>query len=190
MAKLLFMAGSAAQSSLNKILAQYAAQIAKEKGADVEFIDLKDYEMPLFCMDYQNEHGIPQTTLDLKAKFQQCDGFFVASPEYNSAYTPLLKNTIDWMSRPSEEGEPMLSAYQGKVAAIASVSPGALGGLRGLTPLRVLLSNIGVHVIPSQIAIGGADHFDDQGQLVNDRYKSMMNDQIDQFIKTAQALSA
>jgi len=190
MTKLLFLAGSAAKKSLNKKLAQYASEIARDKGADIEFIDLKDYEMPLFCTDYQDENGIPKSVLQLKKKFQDCDGFFIASPEYNSAYTPLLKNTIDWMSRPSEENEPMLSAYKGKVAAISATSPGALGGLRGLTPLRVLLSNIGVHVIPTQIAIGGTNNFDDNGQLMNDRYQSMINSQIDEFIKTTTSLKS
>jgi len=189
MSKFIFLSGSASKGSLNKKLAQYACKITKEKGFEAEFIDLKNYETPLYCTDWEKENGMPDNAKALKAKFQSCDGFFIASPEYNSTFSPLVKNIIDWMSRPHEDDEPMLSAYKGKIAAISAVSPGALGGLRGLTPLRTMLSNIGVHVIPTQIAVGGPNQFDENGDLTSERYSSMMHDQIDQFIKTATLLN-
>lgn len=188
MAKLLFLAGSARESSLNKKLAKHACDIAQSKGANVTFIDLKDYGMPIFCEDIELEHGIPQTTRNLKKLFQECDGYLIASPEYNSTFSPLLKNTIDWMSRSSEKGEQ--SAYQGKVAAICSTSPGVIGGLRGLTPLRTMLANIGTHVIPTQLAVGGMDALNDNGELTNDMHIKMMNAMVDQLIKIADALNA
>ena len=97
------------------------------------------------------------------------DGLLIASPEYNSSITPLLKNIIDWVSRPSN-GENALIAYQGKVAAIMSASPGRLGGLRGLVHLRSILSNIGVLVIPDQVAVGEAHRaFGSDGNLVDEK---------------------
>jgi len=188
MARLLFLAGSARKESLNKKLAKYACDIAQSKGADATFIDLKNFEMPLFCEDYESENGIPETTKALKKMFQDCDGFLMASPEYNSTFSPVLKNTIDWMSRSSVKGEQ--SAYQGKIAAICSTSPGAIGGLRGLTPLRTMLANIGVHVIPTQLAVGGMDAMNDQGELTKDMHINMMDAMVDQLIKTADALNA
>ena len=96
------------------------------------------------------------------------EGLLIASPEYNSSITPLLKNTIDWVSR-AGEGEGALAAYEGKVAAVMSASPGSLGGLRGLVHLRSILSNIGVLVIPDQVAVGGAHTaFDEDGDLVDE----------------------
>lgn len=190
MTTLLFLAGSASQNSLNKKLAKHAADLAGDKGVDAKFIDLKDYEMPLYCTDWEMENGIPENTKKLKKLFQDADGFFIASPEYNSTFSPLLKNIIDWMSRPHEEGEPMLSAYKGKIAAIGAVSPGALGGIRGLPSLRDMLSNIGVHVIPMQIAVGGKDTLNDDGSLAKDMHINMMNGLIDQFVETATKLNA
>ena len=190
MAKLLFLSGSAAKNSLNKKLARHAADLAAKKGADAHFIDLRDYEMPLYCTDYEAENGMPEAAKNLKKLFQGADGFFIASPEYNSTFTPLLKNTIDWMSRPHEEGEKMLSAYKGKVAALGAVSPGALGGLRGLPSVRDMLSNIGVHVIPTQIAVGGKDTFKDDGTLAKDFHITMMDALITEFIATADKLNA
>jgi NAD(P)H-dependent FMN reductase len=190
MAKLLFLAGSASKNSLNKKLAKHASELATAKGADAHFIDLKDYEMPLYCTDWELENGIPDNAKKLKKLFVGADGFFIASPEYNSTFTPLLKNIIDWMSRPHEEGEAMLVAYKGKVAALGSVSPGALGGIRGLPDVRSMLSNIGVHVIPTQIAVGGKDVMNDDGSLVKDMHINMMDNLINEFIKTADGIHA
>jgi len=190
MPTLLFLAGSAATQSLNKKLAQHAADLAAQKGADVQFIDLRDYEMPLYCTDYEAENGLPDNVKRLKKLFQDADGFFIASPEYNSTFSPLLKNTIDWMSRPHEEGEPILSAYKGKVAALGAVSPGALGGLRGLPTVRAMLSNIGVHVIPTQIAVGGQNTMDDNGALTQPQHIKMMEALITEFVDTATKLNA
>lgn len=93
----------------------------------------------------------------------------LACPEYNSSITGVLKNTIDWVSRP-REGDPPLAAFTGKVAALLSASPGALGGLRGLAHVRSILGNIGVIVVANQIAVPKAmEAFDTQGRLKDER---------------------
>ncbi len=97
--------------------------------------------------------------------FAAHDGFLISSPEYNSSIAPLLKNAIDWASR-SEEGKPPLFAYQRKIAGLMAASPGGLGGLRGLVHLKAILGNIGVTVIPQQLAIAHAlDALDADGNL-------------------------
>ena len=104
--------------------------------------------------------------------FNQHEGLLLACPEYNSSITPLLKNTIDWVSRPTGE-YPALAGYQNKVAALMSASPGGLGGLRGLVHVRAILGNLGVTVIPKQFAIGGAGSaFDDHGNLKDQRQQA------------------
>ena len=123
----------------------------------------------------------------MRQKFKQLliesDGYFIATPEYNSMLSPLLKNAIDWVSRPTgQDGEP----YHGKVAAIGSASPGGLGGIRGLPILRLLLSNIGVHVVPNQIALGGAfQAFDDNGVLKDEGQAGMLDGVVSQLVETA-----
>ena len=109
--KLLFFAGSAREGSVNKKLAKLAHDLAAEKGADTTFLDLKDHPLPLFDEDLEASGGMPEHAARLKAILSAHDGFFIASPEYNSSIPPLVKNTIDWLSRPHEENEQSLIAF-------------------------------------------------------------------------------
>ncbi len=168
--RILFLAGSTRKTSLNKQLAKAAHSIAIEQGLDATFIDLSDYEMPIYNGDLEGEKGLPDNAVALKKLFLQHDALFISSPEYNGSFSPLLKNTLDWVSRPHQKDEARLSAYQDKVAAIAAASGGGLGGLRGLVPLRMLLENISTVVIPEQFALSKASQaFDDQGQLIDEQ---------------------
>jgi chromate reductase len=168
--KLLFLAGSARKDSLNKKLAKVAYNLALAQGVNATFIDLKDYPLPIYDGDLEDESGLPENALKLKQLFTDHSGLFIASPEYNSSISPLLKNTLDWISRPHASDEIPLSAYRDKVAAIVAASPGGLGGLRGLVPLRMLLGNIQVLVLPQQLALASAmSAFDEQGQLVDEQ---------------------
>jgi len=167
--QILAFAGSARKDSFNHKLVQVAADGARSAGADVTVLNLKDYPLPLFDEDLERDEGTPENVSKLKQQFLEHDGLLISSPEYNSSISPLLKNTIDWVSRPVE-GEPRLAAYQGKVAAIMAASPGALGGLRGLVHVRSILSSIGVIVLPDQVAIPNAyEAFDESGRLKDER---------------------
>lgn len=168
MSKILAFAGSSRKHSFNKKLAAIAAQGARDAGADVTVIDLADYPAPVFDQDLEAEQGMPETMREFKKLLIAHDGFLIASPEYNSAFSPLLKNVIDWASRKESVDEAPLLAYKGKYAAIMATSPGALGGLRGLVFLRLLLSNIGVTVLPGQQAIAMAGKaFAEDGSLID-----------------------
>ena len=168
MPSLLVFAGSARKQSLNKKLARAAAEAAEAAGLTATYIDLADYEMPLYNGDLEAEHGLPESTLRLKEVFAQHDGLMISCPEYNSSITPLLKNTIDWLSRPAPD-EASLAAFRGKVAGLLAASPGALGGLRGLVHVRSILGNMGVWVAPAQVALGQARAaFDDNGRLIDE----------------------
>jgi chromate reductase len=153
--RILAFAGSARRESFNKTMIKIAAAGAEAAGAKVTLVDLADYPMPLFNQDEEAAEGLPENTVKLKKLFLEHDGLLLACPEYNSSITPLWKNTIDWVSRQAP-GEGPLAAYKGKVATIMSASPGKLGGLRGLVTLRSILGNIGVTVLPEQIAIAEA----------------------------------
>lgn len=163
--RILAFAGSARKDSYNARLVRIAAEGARKAGAEVTVVDLGEYPLPLFDEDLERDQGTPANATRLKKLFLDHHGLLIASPEYNSSLTPLLKNTIDWVSR-SAEGEAPLAAYRGKVAALMAASPGGLGGLRGLVHLRSILGNIGVIVLPDQIAVPRAfEAFDEQGQL-------------------------
>lgn len=189
MVKLLFLAGSTRKDSCNKKLAKTACNIAKEKGAKATFIDLKDFDMPLYNGDDEDENGLPEKAIKLKEIFIDHDGFFIASPEYNSSFSPLLKNTLDWISRPHQENEARLPAFNNKVAAISSASPGGLGGLRGLTPLRLFLSNIFVTVIPDQFALSDAyNAFDSDGKIKDAKQHEMLESVVESFVHKTRGL--
>ena len=189
--KLLFLAGSSRKFSWNKMLAKNAYKIAKEQNADATFIDLKDYPMPIYNGDDEEAKGLPEKAIELKKLFIKHDGFFIASPEYNSSITPLLKNSLDWISRFEKGDEGELVAYRGKIAAISAASPGALGGLRSLVVLRMMLSNIGVTVIPSQLAIVQAHNaFDKDGKLIEKQKHDLLKDVVTQFISVTKALKS
>ena len=153
--KILAFAGSTRTESFNKRLVKIAAAGAMEGGADVTVIDLRDYAMPLYDGDLEQQQGIPSNARKLKDLMLSHQGFLISAPEYNSSISGVLKNTIDWTSRQSD-GEAPLACYKNKVVGIMSASPGGLGGLRGLVHVRAILENIGALVIPDQIAISKA----------------------------------
>jgi chromate reductase, NAD(P)H dehydrogenase (quinone) len=169
MPRILAFASSTRRESFNKKLVAIAAQGAREAGAEVTLIDLKDFPLPLFDQDLEAEQGMPENGKKLKKLFLDHDGLLIASPEYNSSFPAVLKNAIDWVSRPAP-GEPSLVAFRGKVATLMSASPGALGGLRGLVHVRSILGNLGVIVLPDQIALAKAhEAFQPDGSLVDSK---------------------
>lgn len=168
--KILAFAGSTRTASFNKQLVRFAAEAARAAGVEVTVVDLRDYPLPLFDGDLEDHEGLPENAKKLKALFREHDGLLIASPEYNSSITAVLKNALDWVSRGETDDEPALVAYRGKVAALLSASPGALGGLRGLVHLRAILGNIGVIVLPDQAAVPKAhEAFDAAGRLKDER---------------------
>ena len=163
--RILAFAGSLRKNSFNQRLVHVAAKGAEGAGAKVTVIDLRDYPMPIFDEDLEKSGGIPANARRFKELLKSHHGMLISSPEYNSSVSALLKNAIDWATRP-EPGEPPLAAFAGKVAGLMSASPGTLGGLRGLVTLRMILSNIQVLVVPDQVALNSAhEAFNADGSL-------------------------
>jgi len=170
MAKILAFAGSSRKDSLNKKLLKVVAAGAEDAGAELTLVDLAEFEMPLFNQDLEAEWGMPDKAGEFKRLMIEHDGFLIASPEYNSAFSPLLKNTLDWASRAENDDEPSLVAFKDKSAGIVATSPGGLGGIRGLVYLRMLLGNLGVIVMPEQQAVPNGFHaFNDDGSMVDEK---------------------
>jgi len=168
--KIVAFAGSLRAGSYNKKLVALAAEAARAAGAEATVVDLRELALPVFDQDIEDTTGLPECAKKFKALLRASDGFLIASPEYNSSITAALKNAIDWASRAESDDEPSLAAFRGKAAALMSASPGALGGLRGLVTVRSILSNIGVLVLPDQIAINTAhEAFDEAGKLKDER---------------------
>jgi chromate reductase, NAD(P)H dehydrogenase (quinone) len=163
--KVLVFAGSTRMGSLHRKLAQAAAADLRDRGLDVTLADLRDYPMPLYDGDLETESGVPENARAFRKLLNQHDVFVIASPEYNGSFPALLKNVIDWTSRPVP-GERPAAVFRGKTAALLSASPGPGGGSRGLRHLRELLQMIGVDVLPVDVTIPRAlSAFDDAGRL-------------------------
>jgi NAD(P)H-dependent FMN reductase len=172
-ARILVFAGSARRDSLNKKLARAAAQFAREAGAEVAFVDLDDYPIPLYHGDLEAASGMPEAARRLREIFLAHDALLIASPENNSSVSALLKNTIDWLSRDVGDGKgdsSGLAPWRGKVAGLMAASPGGFGGVRALPHLRQILSTLGVTVLGTQVAVPKAhEAFAADGTLADER---------------------
>lgn len=187
-AKILAFAGSTRSNSFNKKLVQTAASFAEAAGATVTIVDLRDYPLPLYDGDLEEAGGLPEQASQLYELFKSHHALLIASPEYNSSVSAVLKNTIDWISRP-RDGEQPLDAFTGKVAGLLSAAPGQLGGLRGLVHLRSILGNIGMVVIPEQVAVGAAhEAFADDGSLVDQKLAGRVASAMKSLVRTASRL--
>lgn len=187
-AKILAFAGSARQDSFNKKLINIAVSIIKQQKYDITFIDLAYYPMPIYDGDQEEQSGLPENAIKLRDIFLSHDAFLIASPEYNSSISPLLKNTIDWVSRP-HENEPSLAAFKNKIAGLLSASPGGFGGMRGLVHVRSILSNIGVHVVPGQYALSHAyQKINQENELTDENDFKNLSNVIIKFLDSASKL--
>jgi NAD(P)H-dependent FMN reductase len=151
---ILAFAGSTRSASWNKKLIAVGAESARRAGAQLTLIDLRDLPMPVYDGDMEVAEGLPVNARELKRLMLAHDGFLLSCPEYNSSISGVLKNAIDWVSRP-RPNEP--SAFRAKVAALLAASPGNLGGIRGLFTVRQILSVLGTIVLPTQFGLARAN---------------------------------
>lgn len=162
--KVLVFAGSARSGSLNKRFAQLAANRIDALGGEATFIDLKDYPCPLFDEDIEAQ-GMPENVVKLRKILAEHEGLVIASPEYNGFITPLLKNTLDWLSRP-DDNTPGLALFAGNPAGLLGASPGGLGGIRAMAGVQQLMHNLNLVVTAPAMSLPGAGNaFDDNGAL-------------------------
>jgi chromate reductase, NAD(P)H dehydrogenase (quinone) len=168
--KILVFASSIRIGSHNGRLAALAAKELTLLDAEITYISLADYPLPLYDADLDSR-GQPPEAAKLKQMIMAHHGVFIASAEYSASVTPLLKNAIDWVSRVRERGEPTYAAFKGRVFAISSASVGRAGGLRSLIALRQILElGCGALVMPDQVAIPQAgDAFDDMDNIIDNR---------------------
>jgi NAD(P)H-dependent FMN reductase len=160
--KVLAFAGSTRKNSFNKQLVKVAKESAHKFGAEVTFIDLQDYKLPMYCGDLHEDQGIPKQAIALKELMKSHNGFLIASPEYNGSLTGTLKNTIDWATIRHDDEERM-ACFNKKIIGLMCAAPGA-GGSRGLHHLRMILSSLGSFVLPRHVCLTNC-HAHLQGQL-------------------------
>lgn len=166
--RILVFAGSNRTGSFNRKLAALAALRIAEAGGDVTTISLADFPLPIYDGDEEARDGVPGNARALHRLFAAQAGIFIASPEYNSSFPPLLKNTLDWISRVRDDGG-MAAAFGAPVFALGAASNSPRGGYRCLMQLRQMMEHgLGASVIPPMVAVhGAAAGFDEAGHLVD-----------------------
>jgi chromate reductase, NAD(P)H dehydrogenase (quinone) len=178
--KILVFAGSIRAGSFNTRLAALAAKVLALLEADVTRISLADYPLPLYDGDAEAAGGPPENARKLARQFTAHHGVFIASPEYNASITPLLKNTLDWISRVREKGGEPRAPFKDRAFALGAASNGTHGGYRSLIALRhVLELGCGALVLPDQVAIRNAANAFDEVENLRDaadaeRLRSML----------------
>ena len=189
-AKILVIPGSLRSASYNGRLAALAAKEFALAGADVTRISLEDYPLPLFDAEMTAEAATPQNAVLLRRMLEAHHGVFMTSPEYSASVTPLVKNTIDWLSRPRARGEPAFEVFKDRVFAIGAASTGADGGMRSLMALRQILElGCGALVIPEQIAVANAgDAFDDMDDLKDPNLAGSLKAAVRRLVELARAM--
>ena len=172
-AKILAFAGSARKESWNRKVLNVAVQGARDAGAEVTLANLGDYPMPIYDADWHEANGVPENMVKLRELMMQANGLLIASPEYNASITPLLKNTLDWLSQ-SVDGASGSAPYANKIGALIGASNGAFGTIRALPHVSYILSNLGVFMLPVVAVPGVGQTFDAAGNMINERTRSMV----------------
>lgn len=159
--RVLVVPGSLREGSYNVSLARAAAELAPE-GVEIEvYEDLG--ALPLYDADRDGEDA-PEPVLDLRRRIEEADALFFVTPEYNGSVSGVLKNAIDWASRPPAGG----AALWGKTAAIAGVTTGQYGAIWAQQDLKRILGIAGARVVGSELPVGRAQSvFDEEGRLVD-----------------------
>lgn len=186
--KVLAFAGSTRTDSVNKRLAKIALHAAEKAGAETTFLDLADYDMPLYSDDLLATQGMPDSVVGFKEMLKSHNGFLITSPEYNGSLTGVLKNAIDWATVKAE-GEERMACWDGKIVGILSASPGGLGGIRGLHHLRTILAGIGAFVLPNHLAVGKSTaNLQNDMQITDERLQDQLVNLSNEMVRVIRGL--
>jgi NAD(P)H-dependent FMN reductase len=187
--KILIIPGSLRTGSHNVKLAAQAAYEFAQAGVEVTRLSLTDYPLPIYDGDLQARSGVPKNAVNLKRMMAAHHGILLVTPEYNSSVPPLVKNTIDWISRVQDPHELRGQVFRERPFAIAAASEGRLGGTRALAALRLILSALQATVIPRQLALSFADQaYDDRDRLKNPADSEALKALVRQLIDVSQRM--
>ena len=185
--KILVIPGSLRTGSHNAKLAAAAAHEFALAGVDVTRISLADFPLPIYDGDLQAKSGVPRNAVNLKRMMGSHQGVLIVTPEYNSSVPPLVKNTIDWITRVQDPHESRGQVFRERPFAIAAASEGRLGGTRALAALRLILSACHATVVPNQLALSFADQaYDDMDRLRNQADIEALKALVTQLIEVSQ----
>lgn len=157
--KILAFAASNSTQSINRQLLNHAAALIED--ADIEWLDINDYEMPLYSSDRETAHGIPQEAHQFFQKIGAADALLISFAEHNGSYTAAYKNLYDWTSRIDTK------VYQNKPTVMLSTSPGAGGAANVLATATTSAPFFGADLKASMSVPSFYDNFDSESGRLN-----------------------
>jgi chromate reductase len=179
--KILGFVGSLRKGSYNKALMRAAVELAPED-AKIEVFDLEG--IPPFNQDLENQP--PQKVKEFKAKIRNADALLIASPEYNYSIPGVLKNAIDWASRPHGD-----NAFEGKPVAVMSASIGRLGGARAQYHLRQSFVYLNMHPLnrPEVMMPFAQEHIDKDGKVTDQDTRQLIRKLLEALVQWTRKLN-
>lgn len=174
--KIVAFGASNSKKSINRTLASYAA--SKIEGAEVNLLDLNDYEMPIFSIDKEKESGIPQLSYDFKEQLRNADGIVVSLAEHNGSFSSAFKNIFDWVSRIEK------SIWLGKPMFLLATSPGGRGGKSVLENAAQDFPHRGGNVVASFYLPSFGQNFSELEGIVSEELKKKFEKQLRMFSET------
>ena len=172
MKKIIAFAGSNSKNSINKQLAVYAAE--QVNGAEIKKLDLNDFELPVYGIDYEMESGIPENAQKFLEEIKSSDGIVLSLAEHNGAYSTVFKNIFDWMSR--IDGK----LWSNKPMLLMATSPGGRGGASVLGIAKGTFPHLGGRIIAEFSLPFFTQNFSEDG-LTNPDLKSSLDEAIVKF---------
>lgn len=181
--KILAFAASLRAESYNRKLLNIAVSLAREAGAEVDYADYREFDVPSYDGDVDATTGFPEGTRSLISRIEAADGIMIASPEYNFSMPGSLKNVLDWVSR----ARPI--PLRGKSGMIMAASQSLVGGIRGLWQLRIPLEGCGVLLYPDMFALASAQHaFAEDGSLKDTALAGRLRAMVGGYLRVAEAV--
>ena len=173
--KLIAFGASTSSQSINKALAVYAGSLLGE--AEVEVLDLNDFELPLFSQDVEERIGQPENAKAFLAKIAAADALIISFAEHNGTYSAAWKNLFDWCSRIEQ------AVFQNTASVILSTSPGGRGGAMVMEQAKNSLPRFGAEIKASLSIPGFFENFDPRaGELTNPDLKRQLQQAVDSLI--------
>ena len=174
MKRIITLAGSNSQNSINKALIGYVSSLME----DVEIIpvDLNDYSLPMYSADFESDNGIPAEIKRLDNKIHTADAVSIASAEHNGSYRVVFKNSLDWLSRLNME------IWRKKLMLLMTTSPGRRGGETLLQSASAYFPFLGAQIIATYSLPSFYDNFND-GEVIEKSFKKELEEKVAAFSK-------
>lgn len=180
--RIFVLAASLRKDSLNRKLAELAADVVRAQGAEVDLALMHDFDVPLYDGDSEGENGIPPGASAFRERLSAADGFIIASPEYNGSMPGIIKNLIDWTSRFRPQ------PFDGSHGLLLSASPSLAGGNRGLWALRVPFEHMGARIFPDMFSLAMAHKaFGADGRLSDSALQGRFEKTLESYLSLVEA---